>query len=456
MPIAAIFTLRGEGIMKRALTIAGSDSGGGAGIQGDIKTFTVSGVYGMSAITAVTAQNSVGVQGIVTMEADFVAMQIESVLTDIGVDAAKTGMLANEEIVHVVADRISYYGIKNLVVDPVMVAKGGDHLLQRNAVEALKKKLLPVSLVVTPNLEEAAVIVGKDLLTQGDIEDAARRIFDFGTPYVVIKGGHGQGDAVDILYDGETIHSFSAPRYETKNTHGTGCTFSAAITAALAHGKDVYSAVADAKAFISTAIRYSLNLGTGHGPTNHLAMMEKRVSRYEVLENIRKALKRLETMKIGHLIPETQTNLAMAMPYADSPDDVAAVPGRIIRWGDTIRTLSEPLYGASHSMASMVLTARKSDPAVGAAMNIRYSEETLAACHKAGFAMVEFTWPLPGEKREGHKLSDLVSGYVRLNGSAPDIVFNRGGWGKEAHIEFFGKDALDIAEKIKRVIENTQ
>ena len=442
--------------MKKALTIAGSDSGGGAGIQADIKTFTVYGVYGMSVITAVTAQNTTGVQGVVTMEPEFVALQMDSVLKDIGADAVKTGMLANEAIVETVAEKIREYGIKNLVVDPVMVAKGGDHLLQRNAVEALKKMLLPVSWVVTPNLEEAAVIVGKDLGTPEAIEDAARIIYDLGVPYVVIKGGHRSGDALDILYDGRNIHRFSSPRYDTKNTHGTGCTFSAAIAAALARDKDVYTAVADAKTFITDAIRYSLDLGAGHGPTNHMVAMEKNASRYGVIENIRRALDKLQGWKIGHLIPETQTNLAMALPYAQGPEDVAAIPGRIIRWGDTIRTLSEPMFGASRSMAAMVLTARKSDPKVGAAMNIRYSEETLAACQKAGFTMVEFTWPVPGEKTEVHKLTDIVSGYVQEKGNAPDIVFNRGGWGKEAHIEFFGEDALDIAGKIERVIENMQ
>ncbi len=440
--------------MKRALTVAGSDSGGGAGIQADLKTFTVSGVYGMSVITAVTAQNTVGVQGVVTLEPEFVAKQMDSVLLDIGADAAKTGMLADEAIVITVAEKIHEHGIKKLVVDPVMVAKGGDHLLQSNAVDALRNRLLPLALVVTPNLEEAEVIVGKNLDTPAAIEDAARRIFDLGVPYVVIKGGHREGDAVDLLYDGKTFESYTSPRYQTKNTHGTGCTFSAAITAALAQGKDVHAAVAEAKAYISTAIRYSLNLGAGHGPTNHLASMEKRASRYEVIENIRKALTELERMNIGYLIPETQTNLAMALPYADSPQDVAAVPGRIIRWGDTIRTLSEPLFGASRSMASMVLTARESDPAVGAAMNIRYSEATLNACRKARFSMIEFTWPKPGEEQEVQKLTDLVSAYTREYGSAPDIVFNRGGWGKEAHIEFFGKDAMDIAAKIKRVVEN--
>ncbi len=257
--------------IPKAMTIAGSDSGGGAGIQADLKTFTALGVYGMSAITALTAQNTLGVAGVHDVPPEFVALQIDHVAQDIGVDAAKTGMLSNAEIVEAVADSIRRNEIELLVVDPVMVAKSGDALLQESAREALIRHILPIAYVVTPNTAEAAMLTGTPIETFEDMQDAAREIFDMGPRHVLIKGGHMSGDIVeDLLFDGRAFHTFRAARIETKNTHGTGCTLSAAITAYLAKGSSTVTAVEAAKSYVTEAIRRSLPLGSGHGPLNHI------------------------------------------------------------------------------------------------------------------------------------------------------------------------------------------
>jgi hydroxymethylpyrimidine/phosphomethylpyrimidine kinase len=257
--------------VERALTIAGSDSGGGAGIQADLKTFAAFGVYGMSAVTAVTAQNTIGVQAIFELPPEIVAAQIDSVVDDIGVDALKTGMLGGAETVQAVSKAIVRHNLTRLVVDPVMVAKSGDLLLHDDAVEAVRMQLLPLALVATPNLPEAEVLTGLSIRNLGDMRTAARAIVAMGPRWVVIKGGHLEdADATDLLFDGAQFTELSAPRVATKNTHGTGCTFSAAIAAGLARGREVSDAIGTAKIYVTKAIEASLGVGAGHGPTNHL------------------------------------------------------------------------------------------------------------------------------------------------------------------------------------------
>ncbi len=259
--------------MKKVLTIAGSDSGGGAGIQADLKTFAARGVYGTSALTAVTAQNTVGVQAVFELPAAFVARQIDSVMEDIGADAWKTGMLSNAEIIGVVADRARHYGMARLVVDPVMVAKGGDPLLRVEAREALIAELVPLAYVITPNHHEAGVLAGMQVTDLEEMHRAAAAIHAMGARYVVVKGGHlpTSDAAIDVMYDGQDFEHFEAARVDTPNTHGTGCTFASAIAAELAKGQAVREAVQDAKAYLTAALRAAVDLevGHGHGPLNH-------------------------------------------------------------------------------------------------------------------------------------------------------------------------------------------
>lgn len=257
--------------IARALTIAGSDSGGGAGIQADLKTFQMLDVFGMSAITAVTAQNTLGVHGIYKLPIEAIEQQIEAVAVDIGVDAVKTGMLAEVAVIEAVSEQIRKYRLPQVVVDPVMVAKGGARLLEAEAESALIQHLLPLATVVTPNLSEAEVLVGFQIETLEQMKEAAKIIHSFGPRVVLIKGGHLSGAAIDVYYDGHIFEELYSERIQTRNTHGTGCTFSAAIAAELAKGISLFDSIQTAKKFITAAIADSLVLGGGHGPTNHWA-----------------------------------------------------------------------------------------------------------------------------------------------------------------------------------------
>ncbi len=261
-----------------ALTIAGSDSGGGAGIQADLKAFAALGVHGMSAITALTAQNTVGVKGVVEIGPGFVALQIDVVVDDIGVDATKTGMLASVPIIEVVAAKIEERRLRPLVVDPVMMAKGGDPLLHPDAIDTLRNRLLPLATVVTPNLPEAATLSGRSVDSVEGMREAARAIHALWPANVVVKGGHLGGDqeAVDILFDGSSFVELRRARVDTPHTHGTGCTFASAIAAGLASKLDVPAAVEQAKDLVTEAVRYGMPLGRGHGPAHTLALLYER------------------------------------------------------------------------------------------------------------------------------------------------------------------------------------
>lgn len=270
--------LHQNGSLPKALTIAGSDSGGGAGIQADLKTFAALGVYGLSAITAITAQNTVEVRAVLDLPPEMVEAQIDTVLEDIGADAAKTGMLSNPAIIEVVARCIARWKLR-LVVDPVMIAKSGDPLLQSEAISTLRNALLPLAEVVTPNLPEAEVLTGQRIDTLEAMRTAARTIYELGPRHVVVKGGHRASEPVDVYFDGEHFTELRGERIETRHTHGTGCTFSAAIAAFLARGLPVEAAVTAAKRYITEAIRHAPGIGNGHGPVEHFWQWEQKVPR---------------------------------------------------------------------------------------------------------------------------------------------------------------------------------
>jgi hydroxymethylpyrimidine/phosphomethylpyrimidine kinase len=261
------------------MTIAGSDSGAGAGIQADLKTFAALGVYGTSVLTAITAQNTVAVTAVHEIPTDVIEAQIDAVVSDIGADATKTGMLSSSAIIECVTTALKKYadipGLRRLVVDPVMVAKSGDSLLKEAAVGALRDLLLPMAAVVTPNIPEAETLTGLTISTDEDIRKAARQIVAMGAAAVVVKGGHREGPATDVYFDGRDFREFTSPRIETANTHGTGCTFASAVAAGLAKGLATEDAVGQAKGFVTEAIRRSFPIGQGHGPLNHFYKLWK-------------------------------------------------------------------------------------------------------------------------------------------------------------------------------------
>lgn len=256
--------------MKTALTIAGSDSSGGAGIQADIKTMTANGVYAMSAVTALTAQNTTGVYGILESTPEFLASQLDCIFTDIFPDAVKTGMVASTGLIEVIADKLKQYKAKNIVVDPVMVATSGSRLISQEAVDALKELLLPLATVLTPNIPEAEVLSGLTISGPADMEKAAQAIGEAYGCAVLCKGGHDLNDANDLLWRDGTCKWFHGRRIDNPNTHGTGCTLSSAIASNLAKGCDLDTAVERAKAYLSGALAAMLDLGTGQGPMDHL------------------------------------------------------------------------------------------------------------------------------------------------------------------------------------------
>ncbi len=446
--------------MKKVLTIAGSDSGGGAGIQADLKTFAALGLHGLSVITALTAQNSLGVMGIRETEGDFVEEQLEAVLKDFEVSALKTGMLANNEIIQTVSRVIEEYQLKNLVVDPVMVAQSGDPLLQSQAVEILTEKLLPLSLITTPNIDEAEILADMKINDMDGVKKAAKIIKEYGPKYVIVKGGHlnHPDKAIDTLFDGKDFHSFEAPLVDTRNTHGTGCTFSAALASYLALEFNVLKAVEKSKSFITMAIKYSYKPGLGYGPVQPLAEVINEREKTVILENLKQALLILKSVPITPLIPEVQSNLVMALPKASSSLEVAAFPGRIIKVNKNITTLEEPQFNCSRWMSRVILAVTKNNFAWRSAMNIKFSTDIIKTVRKAGFIVESFkredeppNLTLDSRYKNIEWGTDMV---LRETGFVPDAIYDKGGHGKEGMIRIFGKDALDVAHKVSVIAEN--
>ncbi len=442
-----------------ALTIAGSDSGGGAGIQADLKTFSALGVYGMSAVTSVTAQNTIGVQAIHNLPPEAVAAQIDSVLSDIGARAVKTGMLANAEIIAAVADALRPYPEIPLVIDPVMIARSGDALLESEAVSTLVDRLVPLAMVVTPNLDEAKALTGIDASDVEGMKAVCRKLIGMGPRHVVVKGGHLEGPAVDVLYDGTTFEIFEAERIDTRCTHGTGCTFAAAIAAGLSKGAGVAEAVGGAKNYLTGALRHAVPLGGGHGPVHHFHNLYRDADRLSVLDQLSAAVRRLESAHAADLVPEVQSNLGMGLAGARSADDVAAFPGRLIRVRRDIRSVAPPEFGASSHVARIILTAMRRDPAKRSVMNIRYDESILDACRGLGLSVASFDRheePLESKMREGSSLEWGTARVIDEQGFVPDIVYDLGDEGKEPMIRVIAGDPEQVTDIALAVLERSR
>jgi len=442
--------------MPRVLTIAGSDSSGGAGIQADLKTITLLGGYGMSAVTALTAQNTLGVAGIQETPPAFVAQQLEAVLTDIGVDAAKTGMLSSSAILRVVCQKIRAFRVANLVVDPVMVSKNGARLLSPEGEDALRKELIPLARIITPNIPEAEVLAGRKIRNPKEMREAAVQIRKMGARNVLIKGGHLRGPALDLLFDGKRFFEFVSERIETPHTHGTGCTLSAAIAVELGKGQPLREAIGAAKQFISLAIRLAVPLGHGRGPVNHFASIKRDLEKYPVIQKLKSAFDLLRGKEIAGLLPEVQSNLGYALPWAREPEDVAAFPGRFVRLGREVTKVSDPEFGASRHIAQIILTVMAHDPEMRSAMNIRYGEKILAQARRMGLRMKHFNRrdePPSVKRKEGSSLSWGVQWVLERTSKIPDIIFDRGDVGKEPMIRVLGRDPEEVARKVLRLLK---
>ena len=437
--------------MPIALTIAGSDSGGGAGIQADLKTFAALGVYGASVITSVTAQNTLEVTGIHDLPAEFVCLQLDTVMRDLTIEAVKTGMLSNPAIIRAVSERLQALGVEKLVVDPVMVAKGGAALLRKEAEAELIERLLPLAYVVTPNLGEAEVLAGLSIHNVEEMEQAARRIHAKGARHVVVKGGHLAGPPVDVFFDGHRFQYFEGERIETKSLHGTGCTFASAIAAELAKGAEVTAAVRHAKAYITAAIRLAEPIGHGFGPTHHFGALYHQAARYDIIVQLEEAVTQLRGAGIAALIPEVHSNLGMALTRATTVPEVASWEGCIVPVGEGIQPVGSLRFGASEQVATMILAAMRIDPSYRSAMNIRYGEDILHACQAANLRLSPIgrpNEPVQGQRTEGSSRALGIGNLTLTLETVPDILYDLGAIGQEALVWVLGHDAVEVACKV--------
>jgi hydroxymethylpyrimidine/phosphomethylpyrimidine kinase len=444
--------------IARALTIAGSDSGGGAGIQADLKTFAALQVHGMSAITAITAQNTVQVTNVHDIPVDVVKAQIEAVIDDIGVDAAKTGMLHTSEIIRTVTEVLGRHSIP-VVVDPVMVTKSGAKLLQENAIESLKNILIPTATVVTPNALEAEILAGMEIHNPAEAKHAAKRIAELGPRAVIVKGGHipSETKVVDTLYFEGAYHEYGAEHVSRNTDHGTGCSFSAAITAELAKGRTIPEAVNVARNLITSAIRHGIKVGKGHGPVNPMSQLYRKAEKFEVLSNLRKAIGMLEANSLSYrLIPESQSNIAMSLREPESLLDVAAVAGRIVKIGSCVKASAAPEFGASRHVASAIIAAMRYDATKRSAMNVVYVPDLLKVCKALGLTVSHYDRsqePRDVKEKEGGTIPwGTEQAIMRIN-RVPDVVYHTGDYGKEPMAAVFGKSAVEVAETALKIAE---
>ena len=451
---------KAKGKIPVAITIAGSDSGGGAGIQADLKTFAALGVHGTTAITSITAQNTYSVKAIEDLKPEIIREQVRTVAEDFGIDAGKTGMLHTEKIIEAVASEVSKYKFP-LVVDPVMVAKSGALLLKPEATKALKNHLLPLATVLTPNKFEAEKLSNTKINNLKKAEIAAKKISEMGPKAVVIKGGHLEGtEATDILYYDGKIRKFTSPRVDAKTTHGTGCSFSAAIAAGLAKKLDIPTAVENAKKFVTLSIKFGLKVGKGYGPVNPMATLYREASKYSVLQNLEKARVLLEAnSEVARLVPEVGMNIAMAIPYPESTEDVAAIEGRIVKTVEGVKAVGNPKFGCSRHLAKYLLEIVRHNEQKRAAVNLKFSDEILKAFkkHKMTISFYDRTKePEEIKNVEGMTVPWGVKEAIKKIGKAPDVIYHRGDIGKEPMIVVFGESAYGLAELVVKIAEETK
>lgn len=442
------------------LTIAGSDSGGGAGIQADIKTISALGGYGLSVLTALTAQNTLGVQGIHSVPAEFVRAQMDSVLSDFPVQAAKTGMLFSKEIVAAVADTLRDKKFP-LVVDPVCVSQTGDRLLEEGAILALREKIIPLADLITPNRPEAELLTGKRIGDTEEIGLAAESFFSMGAKAVLIKGGHFQSEHMrDWLFlPGKTPVCVEKEKIPTSSTHGTGCTLSAALAACLGRKMDMPDALRRSRDFLHLSIKAAFPLGSGQGPVNHLAEQIKNNTRQEVLqemEDLRDQL--IREKKLGKLIPEVGMNVARGLPWPERFRDVAAFDGRIRRTQSGCLVVGCPSFGASSHMAKVLLAGKSMNPDINCVANVRYNQAGLRAIKDLGLPVAWFDREDEPEEVKEREGSSLEWGTLRAlqEHSSPKtvkVVADGGEAGKEPMLRLLGRDCSEILDLLLRLAE---
>lgn len=436
--------------MVVALSIAGSDPIGGAGIQADVKAFASLGVHGTTVITAITSQNTQRVIDILPVPEKHVLSQLEAVLDDANVSAAKTGMLYSSGIAKVVAKRLKGSSFP-LVVDPVLVAGVGDSLNSGDLVAVLKKEFMPIASLVTPNRGEAEELAGMKIQSLAEARKACERISDLGAGAVLLKGGHFEGpDVRDLLLINGEFTEIHGQRVDLK-AHGAGCHLSSYITAHLARRVELQEAVVLARSNINDAMNMSYTIGKGLKIVHSLATMERELLRYPVLIALEEAVTILENMLTRDWVPEVGINFAYALPRARYYEDVCAMKGRIVGVGDRARHVGCLGFGASRHVARIVLTAMHCDPEMRSALNLKYSEGNVSKLKAAGLEIASFERE---REPEGARTMEWgTASAIKNAGKVPDVIFDRGGVGKEPMIRVLGRDPFDVLEKVNPAMQ---
>jgi hydroxymethylpyrimidine/phosphomethylpyrimidine kinase len=443
--------------LKIALSIAGSDSGAGAGIQADLKTFSALGVYGCTAITAVTAQNTKRVAEIFEVSSAMVEQQIRSVMTDMPPDAIKIGMVYSRQTIDAVHRSLKRTKVP-VVLDPILAAGTGAKLLRDDAFNSFVTKLMPLCTLVTPNRIEAEKLAGIRIKTENDGIEAAKRIRRFGAENVIVKGGHfGTSKVTDILLDSRgSITKITNPRINMKESHGSGCNFSSAVTAHLAKDVTLEDACKIANEYVHAAIKNAIKVGRGLPVTNPLSAIYRDATRYHVLAELQKAVEQVSTLDgFYRLIPETQTNFAYALPDASDISEVAGVRGRIVKIGGAAVPASYIEFGASRHVASAILAYMRVNPSFRAAINIRFDERLVKLCRSL-FSQSSYNRtrePKGVKEKEGSSVHWGILQALRKNPRA-DVVYHKGDVGKEPMIIVFGRNPNEVAAKIKAILNH--
>ncbi|MCL7416515.1 MAG: bifunctional hydroxymethylpyrimidine kinase/phosphomethylpyrimidine kinase [Halalkalicoccus sp.] len=431
-----------------ALTIAGSDSGGGAGIQADIKTMEAHDVFATSAITAITAQNTRGVERSHVLPLEEIDAQIEAVLGDFEVGAIKTGMLATSEVIELVVETLADYDGPT-VVDPVMVATSGDRLLEPDA-EAAYEALIGEATVVTPNADEAAVLTGIDPENAEDAREAGEQLVGMGAQAALLKGGHLPTEGVqDVLVTGEGARTFEHARVDTEATHGSGCTLGSAIAARLARGEELAEAVEGALEFMERAVRYPLDVGEGPGSVHHLAEVRNRAEREPTAEGVEEIVERFVAEDLRGLVPEVGMNVVGATPYAEGVGETAAVEGRITKTMSGIAPNRGVRFGASSHVARFLLSAREFAPGLRYAVNCRFDDDVEAALDALEGPITEFDRSEEPEDLKAEEGSTMGWGARQAFDveETPAAVIDRGEVGKEAIVKLVAPDPATLIER---------
>jgi hydroxymethylpyrimidine kinase / phosphomethylpyrimidine kinase / thiamine-phosphate diphosphorylase len=443
--------------LKIALSIAGSDSGAGVGIQADLKTFSALGVYGCTAITAITAQNTKKVSGIFEVSATVIKQQIQSVMIDMPPDAIKIGMVYSRQVIDAVHRSVGSSKVP-IVLDPILAAGTGAKLLRDDALGSFVSKLIPVCTLLTPNRLEAEKLAGISIRTEDDGIEAARRIRKLGAQNVIVKGGHfGSSGVTDLLLDSRgRMTKITNLRIKMEESHGSGCNFSSAVTAYLAKGVALFDACKMANEYVQIAIRKTLSVGKGLQVTNPLSTIYQDAGRYHVLSELQAAVQKISALGgFYKLIPETQTNFVYALPEAANASEVAGVRGRIVRIGKTAVPASYIEFGASKHMASAVLEYMRVNPPFRSVINIRFNDELVDIC-KSLYSLASYDRskePRGVNRKEGSSVSWGTMQALSRNPKA-EVIYHKGDIGKEAMITVFGRNPGEVADKIKTILKN--